>query len=214
MRRLSIVCLVAGLLVASTISVSAQERSPAPLGVGQRFESEAAGHALVFPDDWTVWVPSEMEVETMLDLSEDAVGEQTADMARILVSMGMSYDVFGFNPATSVADLQTCFTLHVPNPAAVGLEDAVTMNMFSLGALPNLVGEPSSAMLDLPVGPVGRIDYVQRSATPDGGSVDQLVSMYVVVRTEDMHIIGCGAEDPPDDRWLPIAETFEFLPRK
>jgi hypothetical protein len=25
-------------------------------------------------------------------------------------------------------------------------------------------------------------------------------------------VLQCGTEDPPEDRWLSIAETFEFLP--
>ena len=57
--------------------------------------------------------------------------------------------------------------------------------------------------VDLASGPAWRLDYV-------GQSVPQ--SAYLLGWNDGILALDCFAFDPPDDRWLSIAETFEFLP--
>jgi len=61
------------------------------------------------------------------------------------------------------------------------------------------------ANVDLPLGPGKRIDVMLSGG---GGSE------YVLAPNDVFYTFGCfvPAGDPPDDRWLSVAETFEFLP--
>jgi pimeloyl-ACP methyl ester carboxylesterase len=64
--------------------------------------------------------------------------------------------------------------------------------------------QPEFAVMDLPAGRTGHI-----SATDvDGRANDAYIysDAKVWIRME------CWSFNPPDDRWLSIAETFEFLP--
>jgi hypothetical protein len=61
-----------------------------------------------------------------------------------------------------------------------------------------------SAILDLPAGRAGRVDVLV------GGSV--AISWYHLTDGRSWFYLQCGAREPPDDRWLSIAESFELLP--
>jgi hypothetical protein len=60
------------------------------------------------------------------------------------------------------------------------------------------------ASVDLPAATSERVDF----ASEDGGSW----SVYVVPDGGYMHELWCRADTLPDDRWLPIAQTFDIEP--
>jgi hypothetical protein len=58
--------------------------------------------------------------------------------------------------------------------------------------------------VDLPAGTAARVDEV--------GQDGSLGTLYHYAEDGRWFALGCYADDPPDDNWLSIAETFEFLP--
>ena len=63
--------------------------------------------------------------------------------------------------------------------------------------------QPGIMYLDFPVGQAARMDV------PDEATH---LSVYLLRGGNTFYWISCAGDDPPDDRWLSIAETFEFLP--
>jgi len=68
---------------------------------------------------------------------------------------------------------------------------------------PTLV-DPDFAFVDLPAGRTGHL-----TATDVDGATHHA---YVYTDSEAWLMLQCWSPDPPDDRWLSIARTFEFLP--
>jgi hypothetical protein len=58
--------------------------------------------------------------------------------------------------------------------------------------------------IDLPAGVAAR--------EPGVGQSGRSGTQYRFEEDGEWFILGCYADDPPDDRWLSVAETFEFLP--
>jgi hypothetical protein len=65
--------------------------------------------------------------------------------------------------------------------------------------------EATATALLLPVGGAIRIDL---EAPGEGFSS----ATYMLTDAATFYGLMCNASDPPEDRWLSIAETFEFLP--
>lgn len=63
----------------------------------------------------------------------------------------------------------------------------------------------ATATLDLPAGPAIRVDDLE----PETGWSR---SVYLLTSGSSYYSLTCFGPDPPDDRWLSIAETSEFLP--
>ena len=82
------------------------------------------------------------------------------------------------------------------------LDDAAE---FFVSVLRDFGAAPTSTALRLPVGDAIRIDM----ELPDTGSSGVV---YLLTDGTDPYSLMCRAPDPPEDRWLSIAETFEFLP--
>jgi hypothetical protein len=60
----------------------------------------------------------------------------------------------------------------------------------------------------LPAGEAKRIDASQLE---EGWTSPSEQSYYLLVRDSRFYDIVCMSDDPPEDRWLSIAESFEFL---
>ncbi len=155
-----------------------------PLAHGGRVEVPF-GIAVTFPDDWTVrWEPSIFEPEIDSDLM---------------------YNLMLAEPITRTGE--GC---------------GVTVSRSSVSSLDQLVDDKISArsehQLGAPAGgqaevllPAGRSIAI-RDVVRDEDGQTIVVNPYFLRRGTTDYMLSCFGSDPPDDRWLSIAETFEFLP--
>jgi hypothetical protein len=113
-------------------------------------------------------------------------------------------------PEFTVHPLLTA-TLQGGESCEVGLQDATSWNSLEEWAGTVLLrlreyGPPGFASVGLPAG-----DAVRCGSTwtcPRRGDHTQ----YLLTDGAGFYSPACIASEPPADRWLPIAETFEFLP--
>lgn len=137
---------------------------------------------------------------------------QLAEAARALVSMGMSYELIAAGSMEPLADFEQCYVIKAPNPTGSQLDDLVATNLVSMRLVPDLVGEPTSTFVDLPVGRAGRIDAATHREDPGLAEPDVYLSGYLVMGDGLAHVVNCLGLSPRDDFWSPILETFELLP--
>jgi hypothetical protein len=64
--------------------------------------------------------------------------------------------------------------------------------------------DPDFAFVDLPAGWTGHLTATDVDGWTVGG--------YVYTDSEAWFKLECWSPDPPEDHWLSIAESFEFLP--
>ena len=65
------------------------------------------------------------------------------------------------------------------------------------------MGQPVVTRVELPSGPIGHLDWP--------GELDTQTK-WLFIEDGRRLLLACHAEQPPEDRWLSIAETFELLP--
>jgi hypothetical protein len=95
-------------------------------------------------------------------------------------------------------------------PCEVSRQDATSWNSLEEWAGTVLLrlreyGPLDFASVGLPTGDAVRIDM---DVPEEGRSLTQ----YLLTDGAGFYSLACIASEPPADRWLPIAETFEFLP--
>ena len=183
--------LLTGLLVLTLGSgVVAQSPSSDPvtsapsdrLAIGQRFEVPDQGFAVGFPHGWTVEVVD-------------------SDLMELMTAQGVHYY---FVAAQPVERDETCTVLVSESTEAA--TSSMAAAEFADGFRRDAgVTSVASDIVSLPVGNAPRLDVVLTNG--DGRS------MYFFTDDEVVHYwLTCGADHLPGDRWLPVAETFEFLP--
>jgi hypothetical protein len=152
-----------------------------------RIERPEHGFALTFPASWTVQEVTPEGAQTFLG-GEQLLEGQSAVLA-----------------AQRWGQSSTC-VVYVDDPS---LRDApVLLSRDVDGAVTELRQDGSSgtiepARIDLASGLAWRIDHL----------IDDVPSSMYVLRGHDGYfLLYCLAADPPHDRWLSIADTFEFLP--
>ncbi len=156
-----------------------------------RIVQAAEGFAVTFPDDWTVRQPTR-EAESVVQEPDHRVPDGT-DVLLLAYSAGEG---------------QVCVIMDVTrsyqaNRAWVSLEDAVAGDLEAYGIDPTTV-DIDSGYVDVPP---GQAAYTGRLAE------DGLYSRtYYLVSPDSWYVLGCGSRDRPEDDWLSIAKTFEFLP--
>jgi hypothetical protein len=202
-RPVLAVTVIASVVIALMISAArsdaaqAQSPSPSPVASGQRVEVPEAGIAITVPEGWGFRI--EM-LET--DWVKAAGVTLDATIWRVLHWWNPDGDPDEAAEHCSIGLLR------------VG-EQSVGMMTFG-GAIRDPSPAPdqwppgwthSSAEILLPVGPATQIDVVIRE--PDGDWYD---TTYNLVTPDGQVWLGCSGPERPDDRWLSIAETFEFLP--
>ena len=213
--RSSVVAIVLGLALAAPVGATEPSSSPgstqAPISRGGWIDVPAAGFRVAVPEDWTVVVPAAGDVEALMATLERD-DPQLAEAARALVSMGMSYELIAAGPMEPLADFEQCYVIKAPNLTGGQLEDLVATNLVSMRMVPDLVGEPTSTLVDLPVGRAGRIDVVTHREDPGLAEPDVYLSGYLVMGDGMVYVVNCLGFSPRGDFWLPIMETFELLP--
>ena len=203
--------LLAGLLVVALGSGAvAQEPSPEPPPwVGGRVEMPEHGFAVTLPDDWVTFAAS-VDVGSQLEAASGLMDSEVwfADDGRLLERMS----------ALGPQGMQV-MSLHATSLAhcLFAADSTTTIAAHSLAELQyeTYVDSPHARdveplqHIDLPAGPAYRL---RMSGRADPESDWMLTSTYVLDRIDGLLIAVCGNyDDHPDDDWLSIAESIEFL---
>ena len=164
-----------------------------PVIEGGRVERPAEGFAVAFPDDWTIR-------EVSPEGNEGPTSALHPEMSSLLSAV-----VAGTPPTMHdrcvVVDLTqlVCSRLDWAS-----LDDVVAGFMLLLRSDPRWVGLESTFM-DLRAGRTGRILRAVDSEA-------EYVSTYYFTDSDAWFYLECVSPDPSLERWLSIAESFEFLP--
>jgi hypothetical protein len=206
MRRLVMTLLVAVLLgVGGSPAVVAQSPSPGPVGVGGRVELPEYGFALTFPEDWA-WVrysseDSDSVIAQLVDItSPEFVAQNEVVFEEVDAEMPLVGRAASRGGSCSVTVLPTDLTI-----------DAIASNYVTW-----IEGQPDSfpdgAMVTDVALPAIEAKRIDMSYTEEGWQKPMPTSYYLFTRGSRGYVLACMADDPPDDRWLSIADMFEFLP--
>ena len=162
-----------------------------PVLGGGRLERPAEGFALTFPEDWTVEeVTPETDAALFPDLDPEALALQTTIL-------------WADQPQSDGYCLVEDFTRLADEPPPWTTVREATMDRWATWRDNPTVVEPAYTFVDLPAGRTGHLT----ATDVDGLTGDA----YVFTDSEAWFTLQCWSPDPPDDRWLSIAETFEFL---
>jgi len=151
-----------------------------------RIEQPADGFAVTFPLDWEVQQVSAGGNEYLLD--DDT-------LLRSALAATSTDGICTVSDFTALAEAP---------PAWTSLEDAIAPETSYAEGMDEIASVDTTFMV-LPAGRTGCIDVVDTDGWESRG--------YYYKHGEAWFLLSCGAENPPDDRWLTIAETFEFLPK-
>ena len=199
MRRLVVAALVAGQLAIGTgTPLAAETPSPEPtpsasgVQTGGRFVSPEGGYAVTFPEGWRVEIHPDED-----DPTEIPYVDAQASRA---------------DPASGAAAYCWIRAIHPCGDGAVGpcaslIDEAAAQEVawWESGKGGLVPAEVESVVLDLPAGYAVRVRV--ESTDPDRDR-----SYYRITDGQALAILGCHAAHGPDDHWLSIAASFEFLP--
>ncbi len=184
MRRLMITLLAACLLGASAGPAMAQSPSPSPLGVGERVEVPGVGFAATFPEGWII----------------EASGGQSyvvsSDRSTRCGTFGERFDEPIDDPAASLDELAAIYPV---------FSDDEPMPIIDTSEIELPAGRAIRFIADYSLDPEFDPEF-------DGGKDATYVTTYIMVDSLRVLFLGCYAPERPDDDWLSIAETIEFLP--
>ena len=204
MRRLLAVVVVVMSLSGMTGSraMLAQSPSPDPVGLGGRVEVPGSGFALTFPEDW-VWVRHpvpdvDAAIESLAGVMDPAEADGYRDLLALVEEAAPVVGTLGFGR-------DTCFVQVWEWDLSSG--DLAARMVARFQAEDAYTGVTSTEVMT-GAGETIRIDY--RYSSPDA-STEQAQYVFAHGPTGLVHVLLCAADDPPEDRWLSIAETFEFL---
>jgi hypothetical protein len=196
MRRVSVVTLVIGLLAMSPGPMAlAQTSSPSPEPsgalsvVGGRFVLPEGGYAVTFPEDWEVLIlPVDRDSIPVVRAEQGRDGEVSDGVAFCEVKVaGPCDDEPGRTCAAAVDEVATWEAAWWASRPDIEVPSAV-----------------ASEALALPAGYAVRIDVTLSEHGTDR-------SIYYLTDGGVIATLLCLAARGPGDRWLSVAETFEFL---
>ncbi len=200
MRRFR-AALVAACMVALGSSPLSAADAQDPVGIGGRVVVPEAGYAITFPDAW-VWVRrSDVEIGELLVRISDLAGADLAEAIREgLPLMGHPGFSMMATPYPFDEDAgQLCRLGSIPDIPPGPVAETVVSGLEEHGTVKP--GTVAVTEMTLPAGKATRFDYGE-----------ELDHAYYVLVSEDFYFVYCTAWIPPDDRWVSLAETFEFLP--
>jgi hypothetical protein len=200
MRLLAMALMLTGCMtVASTGAMLAQSSSPSPEAAGQRVEVPEAGLALTLPKDWEVRVRMQaMEVEV-------------PSWAEGLASAWQALDSWapGEYPEAGAGGCQLAL-IRANEPAAgtVTLDDLASFDFMAFWADQDFDGSHVTTDIELPAGEASRVDVIEHDH--DG---HWYAGVYRLSAPDGAVMLLCiGFEERPDDGWLSVADSLEFLP--
>jgi len=216
-------CCLASLVASPVV---AEEPSPAPPPwFGGRVEIPEHGYAVTIPEDWAAFdMTADDETQTQVisrvfgaalqDLMPSELAAMRAIGAKSAFLVAGGFDAAGdWVLEATVESRNSCLvsSVGIPGPLAIGqLEEAAAAfqeMLATAGAGDPLASTPT--VVDLLAGTTIAVDL---SYELDHGPVSGTV--YLVASDQTLLFTICGAPDPPDDRWLSIAESIEFLPEE
>ena len=204
--------LLAGLLALTLGSgVVAQSPSPEPPPwFGGRVEMPEHGFAVTMPDDWVTFDAS-TDVGSQLEAASGFLDTEVwlADGGRLLErnaalgSQGMQA------MSLHATKLDFCLLAALPDmPFTAQKVAELQYDSFIDDPLARDVEPPQH--IDLPA---GLASHLRMSGRADSDAEWMSSSMYVLDQNEGVLVAVCGTyDDHPEDDWLSIAETIEFLP--
>lgn len=213
MFRRSTVSLVAAILLGLTASgpMLAQDVEQEPgeeaVVLGGRVEVPSAGYALTVPEDWVAFYPSAEDAAAITDALRGIDPDLATTLETALAEgVGFSFLAFGAgDEETGFRD--NCNVIDYPTEGA-SLDLALATDAAALANMSEaLVGDPVTTMIELPAGESARLDYALEYP-----GVQAVFSAYYFTDGPMFHLMTCTGTERPDDGWLSIAETFEFLP--
>ena len=173
----------------------------APFLGEQSVERPQDGYELTVPPDWEWEIAGEVdpgywwdetEVDDVEAFHEGFIADGGLLIARRLAMPDVEENCMLFD-VSDVAGMPAKWTT---------LQDWELAARFELGSDPE-IDLRDVAYMDLPAGRALCVDWAEAS----WGGRD-----YVFKQDRAWFLLGCGATIPPADLWLPIAESFAFLP--
>jgi len=214
MRRPTFAIVVACTLsVAGAAVVSAQEASPGLVSSGGRVEVPEAGFALTFPEGWVLLTRESLFDESVLEgieQADPAYWELVREpAARLEAGDALKLFATPSDYADYTSTIPACSVVLQPSEGAT-LAEVVEAQVWLIETQMSdfLVFGPEVQEVALSAGEALRIDIAHSVGT--GG----WASNYFIADDSVVYGLTCVAESPPEDRWLSIAETFEFLPEE
>ena len=191
-------CVITGqLVIGSGLLSEAQTPSPSPsssvsgMDVGGRLVLREGGYAVTFPAGWRVQIHPLDDPIPVVDAQEPSKGSAMDDAAYCWIRV---HRPCGDGAASSCAT----FVDEAAAREVAWLESGTDV------PVPSII---ESAVLTLPAGYSVRVR--EEHSDPEWER-----AYYRMTDGRAMASLGCTATHGPDDHWLSIAETFEFLPEE
>jgi hypothetical protein len=192
--------------------VDAQSPSPEPPPwFGGRVEMPEHGFAVTVPDGWAAFASSGDPVEQARNaaaLIDPGASEEGIDLLaqalRARQLAGGPLWMYELEAGSLTLPMWGC-TVGVDPGGSVVPRDAAGLTHARLSSTDGVEGLTPVESLALPAGPAARFSF---RLSLDGLSY----ATYVGSGESSFFLFACSAETPPDDLWLSLAETFEFLP--
>jgi uncharacterized membrane protein YhaH (DUF805 family) len=195
---IAIAVVIWAVLVASSFSWVPSAVLAPVLGY-QRVERPTDGFAISLPRDWEYAVAAEADPKAWWD-SEVADPNETHE--RFLSQGGVLMSRQATPLAVNSCHVSDITSLAAEPPVFITLADAVD-NIMLREDDPEVVSV-DSAVMDLPAGRVASVDTMYKDGLDERD--------YVFKDGKAWFLLQCFSTSAPEDRWLSIAETFEFLP--
>jgi hypothetical protein len=206
--------LLAGLLVLALGSGTvAQSPSPEPPPwLGGRVEMPEHGFAITLRDGW-VAVDMTADEEAQTQAVSSMFGDDFADvLPSMFAEARANHTALAFFPPGgwgAAGDWVADAAFEFCGVGSTGISEPLATSR--LAAVAAALGGPSSGtptVVGLPAGTAIAVDFP--GTLDDGLAVS--ATAYFVANDRTLLIASCVAPDPPQDRWLSIAESVEFLP--
>ena len=207
-RGIVAAALFAGQLLTNVGPSVAQGPSPEPFGLAGRVEVPGLGFALSFPEDW-VWVRYAPDLDALVEGLGTITAPEAAESKRaVLAELEPDFPLLGLPVLVDGGLGDPCLAGALPTGDS--LAEMTALQQGSMAAVED-IGPAGVSATDvvLPSGPASRIDAVYRDVE---GLPPLVNSTYLIVDGSMVYMLICSAGVFDDDRWLSIAETFEFLP--
>ena len=163
------------------------------------------GFALTFPDGW-VWVRDSAE-------RYDSVTAQLTEVTspEFVAEYEVAFmEVSGEMPLVGIAASQGGSCGIAVSPTDLTL-DAIASNYVAwIEGQPDI--SPDGAALTDVALPAIEAKRIDMSHVEAGSQTPTSTSWYLLTSGGRGYAISCSGDDPPDDRWLSIVETWEWLP--
>ena len=212
--------LLAGLLVLALGSgVVAQEPSPPPW-FGGRVEMPEHGFAVILPDDWVAF-DTGADVDGQVEAAQTRLTglpeSEFADLRMVVTdALAEGFQLFALEFSEQViqgqVEAHSCIFTVLPDVARQ-LDEAFMDRLFLTVANNELVTDVERPTpVNLAAGPGWMLAAMSQNpydADDWGPTV-----IYVAEGGDDAFSVVCTGPVRPDDDWLSIAETFEFLPEE